>query len=82
MLHVVSYGRLISDDSSWRLANGGGPIALSGEVLSHLGIHGCVMRLHCCETIYVAVVHAKGSGNEHGVVDFEIRGPFSASGFD
>ena len=53
-------------------------IAVGSEVLTHAGIHSRVLRLPGGEPIYVAVVHAKGRGDQNRIVNFKIRGPLLA----
>ena len=57
-------------------------VSLSGEVLPHLLVHRVIVWLPGAETIHIAVVHAKGSGDQHRIVNLLVRRAQRPRGFD
>jgi hypothetical protein len=45
---------------------------------SHFVVELVIFRREGGEPVHVAVVHAEGGGDKHGIVDFEIGSPFGA----
>lgn len=41
-------------------------------MLSALPVHGLIARPLGCESVDIAVVHAKRCGNQHSIVDFQV----------
>ena len=52
---------------------------MCSQVLAHAGVHLWVSRLPRAQPIHIAVVHTKGGGDQHRIVDFEIGGPMLPS---
>jgi hypothetical protein len=53
-------------------------IAVAGYLLTTFQIRDFIKRLGRCETVHIAVVHAGGRRDQHGVMDFEVGGIFGS----
>jgi len=59
-----------------------GDISIAGDTAAALAVEGFIVGLVGSEAVDVAVVHAEGGGNEHGVVNLEVGCTVSAGGLD
>ena len=57
-------------------------VSLARGLFANLAIHFRVSRLPGIQTVHIAVEHAEGGGDQHGIVNLLVGGAVSAGNLD